>query len=148
MGAFFNSPSPQQLASNYVEQNLHTLSITMNGRQDSLQLGIAAFNRKDYAVAEKIFRSLANQNTLAPEAIKNLGILYLVTGKYDKALLEFDSLSAYKNLYANPGPFYKAITLMKRAKGRDQEEAQVILQEIREKQLPGNKEAEQWMKQW
>lgn len=143
---FFNDPSPQQLASNYIEDNLQNLSIPMDDSQDSLQLGIAAFNRQDYSTAENIFRSLAKRDQLAPEAIKNLGILYLVTDEYDKAIQEFDALSAYKNLRANTGPFYKAVTMMKRAAGNDQEEAKKILQRIVEQQLPGNKEAERWIK--
>src|SRR5690606_4073992 len=114
---FFNDPSPRQLASNYIEDNLQNLSIQMDASEDSLQMGIAAFNQQDYSTAENIFQALTNQNNLAPEAIKNLGILYLVTDEYDKAILEFDALSAYTNLRANPGPFYKAVTLMKRNEG-------------------------------
>lgn len=144
----FNDPIPQQLASNYIEDNLQTLSIPMNDSQDSLQLGIAAFNQQDYPTAEKILRSLTNKDNLAPEAVRNLGILYLVTDEYDKALLEFDALSAYKTLRANPGPFYKAVTLMKRDEGNDLEEAEKILQEVKEQQLPGSKEAEKWIEKF
>jgi tetratricopeptide (TPR) repeat protein len=143
---WFDNPSPQQLASTYVEQHLSTLSVTMSGQADSLQLGIAAFNQKDYASAESIFRSLANHPTLGWEAIKNLGILYLITGQYDKALVRFDALSA-REIYANPGPFYKAVTLMKRSQGQDREEAWVLLQQVIDRQLPGNQEAAQWIKQ-
>jgi tetratricopeptide (TPR) repeat protein len=145
---WFNNPSPQQLASTYVEQHLSTLAVTMSGEPDSLQRGIAAFNRKDTALAESIFQALANHPTLGWEAIKNLGILYLVTGRYDQALDQFDALSANKNLYANPGPFYKAITLMKRSQGQDREEARALLQQVIERQLPGNQEAVQWIKRW
>jgi hypothetical protein len=145
---FFNNPSPQKLANAYVEENLQTLSITMNGSQDSLQLGISAFNKKNYLSAERIFRALKKQPTLGPEATKNLGILYLVTGQFGEALLAFDSLSVNKNLYANPGPFYKAITLMQRDEGRDLKDAKIILQEVIDKQLPGNKEAERWIDDW
>jgi tetratricopeptide (TPR) repeat protein len=145
---FLKEPSPQQLASAYVEEHLYTLSVTMGGSQDSLQLGIAAFNRGEYAATEGIFQSLTHQKEVAPEAIKNLGILYLVRGQYDKAIAVFDSLSANQSLYANPGPFYKAVTLLKRSEGRDQAQAKEILQEVIEKRLPGSKEAEEWIKQW
>jgi hypothetical protein len=143
----FNNPSPQQLAGAYVEQHLSTLSITMAGQRDSLQLGIEAFNQKDYASAERIFLALAKQEDQASEAVKNLGILYLVTGRYDQALTAFDSLAA-KDLHANPGPFYKAVTLLKRSQGQDREEARVLLQQVIDDQLPGSKEAEQWIKKW
>ena len=143
---YWQAPSPRQLADNYIEENLQTLSVTMNGTKDSLQIGIAAFNREDYAKAEEIFQSLARQkDEVAPEALKYLGITYLVTGQYDKALAQFDTLSAYPNLYVNPGPLYKAITLMKRDAGNDREEARKILGEIIREQLSGSEEAEEWI---
>lgn len=145
---FFNEPSSKQLASNYIENNLQTLSATMNASQDSLQLGISAFNQQNYAAAEEIFRSLTNQEKLTAESIKNLGILYLVTGEYDKAIQEFDVLAGFSNLRANPGAFYKAVTLMKRDERGDAEKAREILGEVINKNLSGSKEAEEWVKKF
>ena len=141
---FFSNPSPQHLAEGYINDNLYTLSVTM-GTQDSLQLGIEAYNRQDYLTAEKIFLSLSQKNDQTVEAIKYLGIVYLMTGAYDKAIEKFEALSAYPNLYANAGPFYKAIALMKRSVGNDQEEAKQILRQVIEQQLPGHKEALHWI---
>ncbi|WP_158858278.1 tetratricopeptide repeat protein [Lunatibacter salilacus] len=142
---FFTESSPKQLASTYIENNLQMLSVPMDASQDSLQLGIGAFNQQDYVSAEKIFRSLANQDKLAPEAIKNLGILYLVTDEYDKAIREFEVLSEFTNLRANPGAFYKAVTLMKRDESGDAEKAKEILEDVINKNLPGSKEAAKWI---
>jgi len=143
---YLQPPSPQMLADNYIEENLQTLSVTMSGTKDSLQMGIAAFNQEDYARAETIFQQLSRQeNEVSAEAIKNLGITYLVSGQYDKALAQFDILSANKTLFSNPGAFYKAITLMKRNEGNDREEARKILDEVISKQLNGSQEAEEWI---
>ncbi|GAA0560115.1 tetratricopeptide repeat protein [Chitinophaga japonensis] len=138
-------PSPRQLAERYIDRELKVLPVTM-GRQDSLQLGIAAFNRQEFITAEQIFLSLCRQGTQAAEARKHLGLIYLVTGEYDKALRQFDTLSAHQGLYANPGPFYKAVTLMRRSAGNDKEEARKILQAIIEQRLPGSQTAEAWIR--
>jgi lipopolysaccharide biosynthesis regulator YciM len=120
----------------------------MGGSHNSLQQGIAAFNDGNYGKAQEIFQSLTHQIDVAPEALKNLGILYLNNKDYDKAISAFDSLSVMENLYANRGPFLKAVTLMKRLEGRDSEQAKEILQQVKEKKLPGSKEAEEWLKKW
>lgn len=143
---YWQGPSPQQMANNYIDENLQTLSLTMGDSQDSLQMGIAAFNQKDYESAETIFQQLAQHEEVSAEAVKNLGLTYLVTEQYDKALAQFDTLSAYTNLYDNPGLLYKAITLMKRNTDNDKEEARQILEKIIEQQLSGSQEAQEWIK--
>lgn len=140
---FFNNPSPQQLAEQYIHDNLNTLSVTMGNNQDSLQLGLAAFNRRDFHTAEKLFLGLAQRND--PEGIRYLGILYLVNNQYDKALAQFNELANNPNLYANHGLFYKAITLMKRSVGKDSLQAKQLLQEVVDKGLPGSREAASWL---
>ncbi len=47
----FLSQSPHQLANNYIEKHFMQLSQTMGASRDSLQLGIAAYNNKDYRKA-------------------------------------------------------------------------------------------------
>ncbi|HYE53441.1 MAG TPA: tetratricopeptide repeat protein [Chitinophagaceae bacterium] len=145
-GWFFllKSPSTKQLADNYIKENLRQRSVTMGTAKDSLQQGIAAFNRKDYNTAENIFLSLTY--TRNPEVYENLGIVYLMKGQYDKALSAFQTLSSFKDLHVNNGPFYQAVTYMKRDDTGDKQEAKRLLQEIIEKQLPGNKEAAGWIK--
>ncbi len=49
-------------------------------------------------------------------------------------------------MFANPGPFYKALVLMKRSEGDDKVAAKKLLKEVTTKDLPGRKEAEVWMK--
>jgi len=143
---FFNQPTAQALAANYIETNFTTIGITMGNNTDSLQAGIAAYNRKNFSEAEKIFESLQQGRPQQVEAVKYLGILYLTAGNYNKALAQFDTLSQNTQLYANPGPFYKAVTLMKRSGPGDKEAARTLLQEVVQKDLPGAAEATAWLK--
>jgi tetratricopeptide (TPR) repeat protein len=137
--AFFlpKSPSLQERADNYINDNFKTLGVTMGSSADSLQMGIAAYNNKNYNDAERIFQSLSNKRDPDPEAIKNLGILYLTTKNYDKAIAHFDLLAQQKELFANPALFYKALALLKRSTGDDRETAKQILKEVHQRNLPG-----------
>jgi tetratricopeptide (TPR) repeat protein len=143
---FFQTDTPEQLADAYIDQNLTMLSTTMGSGTDSLTIAIGAFNDKDYKRAENMFRSLESNADLAPEPTKYLGITHLITGQYEKAIEQFNKLISFTDLYANPGKFYLAVTLMKRSAEGDKEEARELLQEIVTKELPGYKEASVWMK--
>jgi tetratricopeptide (TPR) repeat protein len=145
---FLKSDSPKELAEGYVKENLSSLSATMSEGSDSLQLGIAAYNAKDYNRAESIFRKLSKRKEFAVEATKDLGLTFLVRGQYDNALEQFSALSDNHSLYANPGPFYKAVTLMQRSGPGDEEAAKLILQDVVSRQLPGHKVASGWLRRW
>ncbi|WP_160714885.1 hypothetical protein [Chitinophaga solisilvae] len=142
---FSGEPSVKQLSARYIKDHLQQLSATMDSGQDSLQSGIAAFNRKDYQLAAKIFGTLSTQQQQAPDAIKYLGLVYLNTGAYDQAIVQFDRLIQLP-LYANPGPFYKALALLQRAGPQDRQQARELLEEVRSRQLPGNQQATEWLK--
>ena len=143
---FFGSPSMQNIADNYIRENLSTLSVTMGGQQDQLRLGIAAFNNGNYSEAEQLFTSAATANPSNPEPVQYLGQVYLVTERYNEAIAEFDKLSKNAALFANPGLFYKAVALMKRAGKGDKEQARQILLQVAQQRLVGYKEAEAWLK--
>lgn len=142
---FFQRQRPETLATAYIEEKLTTLSTTMATETDSLALGIGAFNEKEYEKAENIFHSLGKNEDLAAEATRYLGITYLKMGQYEKAIEEFNKLISFTDLYSNPGKFYLAITLMKRSKEGDVEQAKKLLQEVVTNKLPGYQEASAWM---
>lgn len=142
---FFSTPSVQQLSSRYIKEHLQQLGTTMHSGSDSLQSGIAAYNNKDYQQAEAIFTALSKQEPGTPDAVKYLGLVYLVTGKYDAAIVQFNRLIQHP-LYANPGPFYKALALLQRNGPGDRQQARELLEEVRSNQLPGNKPADEWLK--
>ena len=142
----FKPAETTQIAANYIDANFQTLSVTMGDNADSLQLGIAAFNDKDYQKAENIFLQLSKSEPDNAEVIKNIGILYLVQKRYELALTQFEQLSRFKDLYYNPGPLYKAVTLMKRASPGDREQAKKLLEEIQASKMYGSNEATEWLK--
>ena len=145
---FLKSDSPKELVNGYVKEDLANLSATMSEGSDSLQQGIAAYNTKDYNKAERIFRALSKDKKYMVEATKDLGLTFLVRQQYDNALEQFEALTDNDSLYANPGPFYKAVTLMQRSGPGDEEAAKLILQDVVKKQLPGHKVASGWLSRW
>jgi tetratricopeptide (TPR) repeat protein len=115
----------------------------MGNDRDSLDKGVTAYNNKNYKEAESIFASLSSHNA---EAVKYLGLVYLITENYNKAIDQFETLAKNTELYANPGLFYKAVSLMKRNADGDKANAKKLLEEIIRKDLPGKREAEEWIK--
>lgn len=142
----FIKDQPSRLASEYIAKNIETSGVSMGGgNKDGLDAGIAAFNNKDYSAATRIFQALVTQQDKSAEAMKYLGFISLVKGDYEKAILQFDTLAQQPGLYANPGLFYKAVTLMKRSADGDAAKAKLILQEVIDKNLPGSNEAKAWI---
>lgn len=147
--AFFSSSSnPTQLADKYVNEELTYLSLTMDGVQDSLQLGMAAYNDKDYQKALQIFEGLYQNHPDNSYALKYSGLAYLLTKNYDKALSSFDELAAKKHLFSNDGLFLKAVTLLQRNQPGDKDAAKQLFEKVVNEKTEGNAKAEEWLKKW
>ena len=146
---FLSKDSPQELADSYVNKNLTSLSGTMDGSGDSLQLGIEAYNKKDYTTSMKFFQGVYRAHPENADALKYVGLTHLMTGNFDEAIAAFDELSQ-KNMFVNQGPFLKAVTLMKRNTNNDLEVAKSLLQKIvnGDSSLDGKREAEKWLREW
>ena len=140
-----NKNSIKQLADTYIQQNFQRQSVTM-GIGDSLQKSFSLFNSNKLTEALSMFEILAKNNPANSDAKKYAGIVSLRLGNFDKALEYFSMLEADSGLYSNPGKFYKAITLLERNKVDDKEAAKLLLQEVRDKNLEGKNEAEEWLK--
>lgn len=141
------SRSPQQLADNYTSKHLMAISQTMDGSRDSLQLGIQAYNKKEYEKALPYFTGVYNVHPDNSDALRYAGQTQLMQGKFDEAIASFDALSK-KQTYSNPGLFLKAIALLKRNHGDDVKEARLILEKVVDQNLDGSKEASEWLKNW
>lgn len=139
-----SGPSPQQLASKYIENHFGELSVSMN-TGDSLQEAINLFNKDQLREAERLFEHLKIKNTNDETINTYAGITFLRLGKYESALECFGKVEANTNLYSNPGKFYRAITLLKRNAAGDKAAARRLLREVVEKDLEGRKEAERWL---
>lgn len=142
---YLDKPDAREMAAAYIQDNLQTISVTMGTVQDSLALGINAYNDQDFTRAEKIFSDLAVHPSIEFECVKYLGLVYLTTGSYDRALVQFDRLAKYEDAYGNPGLFYKALTLMKRSEGSDVREAKQILDVVVKEKKAGYKEGARWL---
>jgi tetratricopeptide (TPR) repeat protein len=140
------SKSAEELANDYVKNNLEQLSVNMDGGKDSLQTGINLYNKKEYAKALIIFNDLYTKDSSQTDALKFAGLTYMMQNNTDEAISKFDELAAKQNLFSNPGLFYKALVLLKRNKGDDTREAKKLLQQVVDRQLEGSKEAAEWLK--
>ena len=142
------SSGPQQIAVEYIAQHYTYLSQTMNASPDSLQQGIAAYNNKDYNTALQLFEKVYQSNPANSQAKKNIGLVYLRTKQYDKALQQFEELANTPGLHDNSGLFLMAATLLERNNPGDVARAKELLQQVVQQKTEGSKEAVKWLKEW
>ncbi|HYH03090.1 MAG TPA: hypothetical protein VEC37_08325, partial [Bacillota bacterium] len=109
---FLSSPSPQKMATRYINREMESLPATMSV-SDSIQSAKNLYNRKEYEPSLLIFEKLLAENPEDAEVRELAGIAALRLNRYDKALEHFGLLSETPDLISNPGPFYSALTLMK-----------------------------------
>ncbi len=136
------------LADNYIESNFKQLGQTMDSTPDSLQLGIAAYNNQEYNNAIQLFQGVQENQPGNAEAIKNIGLSYIMKNDFDLALQKFDELIAIENLYSNEGLFLKALTLMQRDEKGDKEEAKILLEQVVKVEEAGSEQAKEWLKKF
>ncbi|HYJ62524.1 MAG TPA: hypothetical protein VEV62_02185 [Parafilimonas sp.] len=143
---FETNPSPKKLAENYIKTNYSNLSLTMDASRDSLQLGIDAYNNKQYDKALRLFKSIEKTDTQNSDVKKYAGITYMQKEEYDSALQQFDELSNMKGLFSNSGDFLKAVALMGRNKPGDKDKAKMLLQKVLSEKEEGSEKAAEWEK--
>ena len=132
--------SANVLADTYIQEHFQNLPIKMDGNTDSLQMGLRLFNEQKLSEAQTVFENILQGKNKNNEAIKYAGITALRLKSYDKAIQYFRVLGSQKGLFANSGKFYEAITLLKQSP-KNQEEAEVLLQEVIDGDLEGKQEA-------
>ncbi|HXB43645.1 MAG TPA: hypothetical protein VNV85_06290 [Puia sp.] len=140
--------SPKQLADQYIQQHLQSLSITMSSQENSIQDGLNLYNEGKLQQALQQFEKIISADTSSFNAKKYAGIVSLQMKQYDKALSYFTQLENYPNLYSNPAKLLKAITLMERNSTDDAEQAKALLHQVMQNNLEGKETAEQWLKKW
>ena len=144
----FQSPAPSQLAANYIHDNYNHLSLSMDASRDSIQLGMAAYNNKQYTVALSYFEGITTSHPDNSNAKKFTGLSYLQLKDYDNALEQFKSLSAMNGLFSNEGDFLQAVTLLQRNAPNDKEQAKILLQKVVSNSEDGSDKAKEWLKRW
>ncbi|RRB07008.1 hypothetical protein [Larkinella rosea] len=146
LGAYWlfqrQSPSAVMLANQYIQENYAQLSTTMDGRADSLQIGISFYNAGEFSKAEAIFTALVQRQPTNDRFLQYAGLAELQTGQYDQAIDHFHRLSELNDLFFNPGLFLEAITRLKRNQHNDQNTAQTLLKTVVERNLEGKAQAQ------
>jgi tetratricopeptide (TPR) repeat protein len=127
----FNSvSSPEKLAAQYINGHLQTLGVTMNSGENNIDVANSLYNEGKFVEALDRYENIIQSNPADIKAIENAGIVSLRLNLYDKALKYFTQLEANNRLYANPGKFYHALTLMKRNDPGDALEAKQLLEQV------------------
>lgn len=143
----FNRPADvSKLAANYVNEKYTTLGVEMGISADQLQQGVEAYNHQQYAQARTLFDQVIGREPSNSEAIRNSGLASLQLKQYDVALSKFEELAALKGLYANPGKFLQALTLIKRNEAGDMQKARSLLKQVTDENLEGKATAEKWLR--
>jgi len=140
-----NPVSPDRLADNYIKSDLETLPVTMGAARDSIQEGLRLYNEQHYDSALRQFEQIIQRDSANDQAKMYAGIVSLKRGDYDKALEYFQQLARY-SLYANPGLFYQALTLLKRNQPGDKDQARQFLQQVIDRHLEHEETARDWLK--
>lgn len=143
---FASKKDVNTLAINYYHDNLQQLSQTMGNSDDSLQLGIAAYNNSEFEKALSYFENVSKTHPENSDAKKYTGLSYLAKRDFENALKEFEALAQMPNLYSNPGLFLKAITLLMRNQNGDRQSARKILEQLANENEEGSKESKEWLK--
>jgi len=142
------SASTRQLADKYIKEHFEKMSVSMGSTEDSLQQGKHLYNDGKLNEALQQFENIIQKDSSSFEAKKFAGIVSLQLKEYDKAIAYFSQLENYPGLYANPGKFYHALTLIKRNQPGDKEEAKRLLEIVVRNDLEGKATAEDWLKKW
>jgi tetratricopeptide (TPR) repeat protein len=142
---YFDSPSPREMATNYVNKNFHDLPQKM-GVEDEMQKGLSLYNSGDYKDALVQFENVMVKDKSSSSAREYAGLAALKLAEYDKALDYFRELESNAALFSNPAAFLQAVTLMERNQPGDKQAAKLLLQQVVAKNLEGKETAQQWLK--
>jgi tetratricopeptide (TPR) repeat protein len=128
------------VADTYIKEHFQNLPVKMDASADSLQMGLRLFNEQKLTEAQTVFENILKRKNNDSEATKYAGITALRLKNYDKAIQYFKILASQKDLFANPGKFYEAITLLQQSP-MNKKEAEILLKEVIDNGLEGKEEA-------
>ena len=143
---FETNKSPKSFAANYINNTYSNIGQTMDASHDSLQVGIAAYNNKEYDKALQYFEGVEKRDSANSDAKKYTGLAYLQQKNYGKAIQKFDELANMQGLFSNSGNFLKAAALLERNEAGDKDEARKLLQKVVDDKEEGSETATEWLK--
>jgi len=145
---FGDRATPVEMADRYISTHFQDLGQQM-GLQDSIEIGRALFNEGKLDQSLQVFLDIDKRYPDSSDDVKKfIGIVYLRQDQYDKALDYFTQLANMDGLSVNYGPFYKAITLIKRNNPGDSDLAKKLLEQVDDYNLAGSEEARKWLKKF
>lgn len=145
---WFKPVSPAALADQFIKDNFQTLPVKMSAWEDSLQTGLRLYNEGRFNEALTQFETLIEADSSFADAKKYAGVVSLRMEQYDKAIYFFSQLENYTSLYANPGKFYHALTLLKRNQPGDKQQAKILLEQVVQNGLDEKEAAREWLNKW
>jgi len=145
--SILHSSSTDDLANQYIERNLSSISVTM-GVEDEMQKGIRLYNEGKFSEALAQFESIISKDSSAYPAFEYAGLACLRLSDYDKSLYYFKLLEHYPGLFSNRGVFLQAVTLLKRNQKDDKDEVRRLLKRVVTENLEGKETAEKWLKEF
>lgn len=141
-------PKTERLADRYINGNLQILPVKMSTVHDSLQKAADLYNAGHLPEALEQFRQIPDSSPLSVQAKINAGIVYLRLQEYDSALVYFRRSKTDTVYYSNPGQFYESLTLMKRHRPGDTEQARLLLQQIVDQDMVKKQDALRLLENW
>ncbi|HMH20306.1 MAG TPA: hypothetical protein VK563_00950 [Puia sp.] len=145
---FLRQTGTEQLANEYIRQELQTQGVKMSIHPDSMQTALSAYNSGDLQGALGQFETILRTDTASFKAKQYAGLACLRLGEYNKALGYFTKMETRPGLYTNPAVFYQALTLMKRHQAGDEQNARRHLQRVVDQDLGEKETAARWLKKW
>lgn len=143
---YTGNKSPDAIAQSYIDKNLSTLPVMMNSTEDSVQRGVRLYNENKLEEASNTFERILQANPEEYKVMEYAGLVSIRLENYDKALLHFQQLSKATNLYANSGNFYVSLTLMKRNRPGDVQQAKALLKRIVDEHAANEEAARELLK--
>lgn len=139
------SSSIQELADRYIAERISLVSVEMSSGNDSLQVARQWYNEGRLAETGRLLERLLQADPQNDGAVLLAGFVSLRLNDYDNAIVHFTALERMP-LYANPGKFYHALTLIKRDLDEDRAQAKILFQQVVNENLEGKEYAADWLK--
>ena len=132
--------SPTDYANRYIKDHYSIISVTM-GEENEQGKAADLYNKGQYGAALTAFENIISKDSTLFYPLEYAGLAALRIPDYDKALRYFMRLEKFR-AYSNPAVFLQAITLMKRNRPGDEQEAKVLLKKVADQDLDGKEDAQ------
>jgi tetratricopeptide (TPR) repeat protein len=129
------------LTTTYTTDRFSQLPVMMGVEADGVQQGIARFNDGQFARADSLFEAVLRTQPTHDYALTYAGITAFRLGQYDRAIDRFQRLGQLPGRFANPGPYYEALTRLRRNTPIDKSRAKGLLEQVVRQNLVGAEEA-------